>query len=164
MMQISSRTEYGLRCLLLLAREGTDQPLSISQIAARERLPRHYAQQILLKLRHAGLVKSVRGTQGGFALAKTPADISIGAIVRVLEGAPLQDTCDHFNRRSDCGHLENCSIRPVWQMISQRLWETLDSIQLHHLITDEKTVGHTLAVELPVLSAPSGTRSSFPSV
>lgn len=157
MMQISSKTEYGIRCLLLMARQGSGA-LSISQIAAQERLPRHFAQQIFLQLRRAGLVKSTRGTQGGFALALPPSQISIGAIVRLLEGVPLQDTCDHFNRRTSCGHLGDCSIRPIWQTISQRLWEALDRLNLQHLLTGEKAVGHALAVEIPVLTAPMMAR------
>jgi Rrf2 family protein len=152
MMQVSTKTEYGLRCLLILARQG--KAMSITQIAGREHLPKHYAQQILLQLRRGGIVKSIRGTQGGFALALEPSQISIGAVVRLLEGVPLQDTCDHFNRRVECGHLGDCSIRPIWQTISHRLWEALDRINLQHLLSDEKAVGQTLAVELPVLTAP----------
>ncbi len=154
MMQVSTKTEYALRCLLILARQPAGKALSITEISRSEHVPRHYAQQILLKLSRAGFVKSTRGTQGGFALAQDPAAISIGAVVRELEGVPFQDTCDRFNRRSDCGHLGGCGIRPIWQMISQRLWETLDHIHLKVLISDEKTVGKTLAIELPVLSNP----------
>ncbi|MFA5974587.1 MAG: Rrf2 family transcriptional regulator [Elusimicrobiota bacterium] len=153
MMQVSSKTEYGIRCLLHLAKQG-EKAVSISQIAAQEQIPRHFAHQIFLQLRRAGIVKSLRGTQGGFALASEPSKISVGSIVRLLEGVPLQDTCDHFNRRTSCGHLGGCSIRPIWQSISQRLWEALDRINLQHLLTDEKSVGHTLAVELPILTAP----------
>ena len=157
MMQVSSKTEYGLRCLLLMARQA-DKSVSISQIAAQERLPRQFVHQIFLKLRRAGIVKSTRGTQGGFCLASPPSEISVGAVVRLLEGVPLQDTCDHFNRRTSCGHLGDCSLRPVWQTISQRLWEALDGIHLQHLVSNEKTVGRTLAVEFPVLTAPMITR------
>ena len=147
-----------MRCLLLLARQEAGTALSIAQIASREKLPRPYAQQILLKLRHAGLVKSIRGTQGGFALAKESSAISVGAIVRVLEPASVEDTCTHFNRRSDCGHLGDCGIRPVWQWVSRRMWETLDSIFLSQLIQDEKTVGQGLIASLPVLTSPTVIR------
>ena len=140
-----------MRCLLRLARQPEGGSLSITEIVQLEHVPKHYAQQILMKLRQAGLVKSIRGTEGGFALAKAPSTISIGQVVRVLEGVPFKDTCDHFNKKTDCGHLGDCSIRPVWQIISQRLWEALDSIHLLHLIRDEKTVIDQLRVELPVL-------------
>jgi len=150
-MQISTKTEYGIRCLLRLARQPEGGALSISEISQLEHVPKHYAQQILMILRRAGLVKSIRGTEGGFALAQPSGAISVAQIVRVLEGVPFQDTCDHFNKRSDCGHLGDCSIRPVWQTISRRLWETLDSIPLQSLVADEKTVKNSLIKELPVL-------------
>jgi Rrf2 family protein len=130
--------------------------LSIPEIAHREKVPRHYAQQILLKLGRAGIVKSLRGIQGGFVLARLPERITLGEMLRVLEGVPFKDTCNHFNRKSDCGHLSGCSIRPVWQIVSQRLWESLDQISLKQLLSDEKTVGHRLESELPVLNQPSG--------
>jgi Rrf2 family iron-sulfur cluster assembly transcriptional regulator len=151
MMQISTTTEYGIRCLLRLAREPEGHSVAISAITQSEHVPKHYAQQILMRLRRAGLVKSIRGTEGGFALATPASEISIAQVVRVLEGVPFQDTCEHFNKKTDCGHLGDCSIRPIWQIISRRLWESLDHIHLLQLINDEKTVGQKLEVELPVL-------------
>src|SRR5580658_6946254 len=136
MMKVSTKTEYGLRCLLLLARQQGQTALSISQIAGQEWLPKHYVQQILSKLRRAGLGASTRGTQGGFALAKPPSAGCVADAVGVLEGAPFEDACGQFNKKSDCGHLGGCGIRPVWQTISRRLWETLDQIHLLHLIGD----------------------------
>src|SRR4051812_49166439 len=114
MLKISTRTEYGMRCLLLLARQKTGGSMAISEIAQIERVPKHYAQQIFMRLRRAGLVKSIRGTQGGFALARTPGEISVGSVLRVLEGVPREDACDHFNKKSECGHLGGCTIRPLW--------------------------------------------------
>src|ERR1019366_5415363 len=102
MMQVSTRTEYGLRCLLVLARQTEGKALSIADIAQGEHVPRPYAEQILLRLNRAGLVKSTRGTQGGFALSQPASQITIGTILRVLEGVPFKDTCDHFNRSTDC--------------------------------------------------------------
>ena len=151
-MQISTKTEYGLRCLSRLAREKPGEALSISEISRVEHVPKHYAQQILMRLRRADLVKSTRGTEGGFSLARPADTISIAQVVRVLEGVPFQDTCNHFNKSTDCGHLTgDCSIRPIWQIISRRLWEALDRIHLLHLIQDEKTVEKKLEVELPAL-------------
>ncbi len=153
-MQVSTRTEYGLRCLLLLARQGEGKALSLSEITQKEHLSKHYVEQILLRLRRADFVKSTRGTQGGFALSRPASDISIGSIIRALEKAPLTDTCNHFNRRTDCGHLGDCSIRPIWETIAKRLWDSLDQISLQHLISDERTVNQTLGRQLPVLTLP----------
>ena len=155
MMQVSTRTEYGLRCMILLAQQPEGEALSIPDIAKNEHLPKHYAQQILLKLRRAGFVKSLRGTQGGFALAMPASRIHVGGLIRHLEGVPFQATCDHFNRRKDCGHLRNCSIRPIWQIISQQLWAALDQISLQQLLGDERSVDTALSHELPILTLPS---------
>src|SRR5262245_43342288 len=123
MMQISTKTEYGLRCLLRLARQPQGESLALTEIVQSEHVPRHYDQQILIRLKLAGLVKSIRGTDGGFALAQAPSAITIAQVVRILEGVPFQDTCDHFNKRADCGHVGgSCSIRPIWNFISRRLW------------------------------------------
>ena len=150
MMHISTKTEYGIRCLLCLAREPGEESMSISEISQKENVPKHYAQQILLKLRRGGIVKSTRGTEGGFALAKAPTAITVAQVVQVLEGVPFQDTCDHFNKHTNCGHTDGCSIRPVWQIVSRRLWEALDQITLAQLVDDEKTVGQKLEAVLPL--------------
>jgi Rrf2 family protein len=151
MMQVSSRTEYGIRCLLLLSLQEKGKTLSLSQITRQESLPRHYVEQIFLKLRRAGFIKSIRGTQGGFALSMPAAEISLGAVIRVLEGVPFTQTCSRFNRGTDCGHLTRCSIRPVWDLIADRLWNALGQISLQHLVNDEQTVTQTLARELPAI-------------
>ncbi len=151
MMQISAKTEYGLRCLLRLAREAEGEALSIAEISKSERVPKQYAQQILLKLRRGGIVRSIRGTDGGFALAQPAREITVAQVVRVLEGAPFQDLCDHFTKNADCGHLKDCSIRPVWQIIGRRLWQALDRISLSQLVNDEKKVGETLEMEVPAM-------------
>jgi Rrf2 family protein len=140
MMKISTKTEYGVRCLVRLARQPAGSTVSISEITASEHVPKHYAQQILMRLRRAGFVKSTRGTEGGFELARKPSEISVGEIVRVLEGIPFHNTCDQFNRRLDCGHLGGCGIRPMWDMISRRLWDTLDGIHLLQLMREEASV------------------------
>src|ERR1035437_8272925 len=101
MMKISTKTEYGLRCLLRLTRQPEGEALSITEIAKQEDVPKQYAQQILMRLRRAELLKSLRGTDGGFVLARSAASISVGEVVRVLEGIPFDDTCGKFNERSD---------------------------------------------------------------
>lgn len=150
MMQVSTKTEYGLRCLVLLARQAPGASLAISEIAEQEKLPRAYIQQILLKLRRSGIVKSIRGTDGGFALAMDPERISLATIVGALEGVPFEDTCSRFNQKADCGHLSSCSIQPIWAMVSRRLWETLEGITLRQLSANTVAT-RVMQKELPVL-------------
>ncbi len=157
MLQVSSKTEYGMRCLRLVALEGAEKALSLSDIARREHVPKPYAQQIMHQLRRAGLVKSTRGTQGGFTLAKPSSEISVGDILRVLENNASANACETFNKKNECGHMGDCSIRPVWETVAQRLWAALDHITLNDLIKDEKSVSKRLEIELPVLNSPGSS-------
>src|SRR6516162_9973313 len=87
-MKISSQEEYGLRCLLRLAGADEGHSLTIPEIAAAERLSHPYVAKLLSVLRQAGLIDSVRGRAGGYRLAASPSDISLGSVLRVL-GEPL---------------------------------------------------------------------------
>lgn len=161
MMQVSTRTEYGMRCLLLMAKQEEGKALSLGDVSRQEHLPRPYAHQIMVRLRRAGLVKSLRGTQGGFALAKPADQISVGAILRVLEGNPFEDTCNHFNQKCDCGHLGDCSLRPVWETVARRVWEALDRVTLQHLLANERAVEQKLVTELPVINFVGNPQASL---
>jgi len=88
-MKDGSRGDYGLRALVYLAARGEQgKPVQIHAIAERQQIPEDYLRQLLVQLRAAGLVKSVRGPHGGYLLAKTPVEISMGEVIEVLEGAP----------------------------------------------------------------------------
>ena len=90
-MKDGSRGDYGLRALVYLAaRVEHGKPVQIHAIAERQQIPEDYLRQLLVQLRAAGLVKSVRGPHGGYLLAKTPLEISMGEVIEVLEGAPEQ--------------------------------------------------------------------------
>tara|TARA_B100000405_G_C16623287_1_gene388562 strand:- start:137 stop:565 length:429 start_codon:yes stop_codon:yes gene_type:complete len=90
-MKDGSRGDYGLRALVFLAASvELGKPVQIHAIAERQQIPEDYLRQLLVQLRAAGLVKSVRGPHGGYLLAKTPAEISMGEVIEVLEGAPEQ--------------------------------------------------------------------------
>src|SRR5947209_4051855 len=98
-MKISSQEEYGLRCLMCLARAGDRLSLTIPEIAAAERLSVPYAAKILAVLRQAGLIESVRGRSGGYRLAATPAEITLGSVLMVL-GEPLFDAPGYCERHA----------------------------------------------------------------
>ena len=90
-MKDGSRGDYGLRALVFLAASvELGKPVQIHAIAERQQIPEDYLRQLLVQLRAAGLVKSVRGPHGGYLLAKTPDEISMGEVIEVLEGAPEQ--------------------------------------------------------------------------
>ncbi|HHY64233.1 MAG TPA: Rrf2 family transcriptional regulator, partial [Clostridiaceae bacterium] len=85
-MQISTKGRYGLHALVDLALHGSGQPETIKNIAERCRLPEEYILQIFVVLRRAGIVKSVRGSRGGYILAKAPSEITVGDVLTSLEG------------------------------------------------------------------------------
>jgi Rrf2 family protein len=143
-MKISSQEEYGLRCLLRLARaeENRVQSLTIPEVAAGEGLSPPYVAKLLGVLRHAGLIDSARGRAGGYRLARPPAEVSLGQVLMAL-GEPLFEEpgyCErHAGTESDghCVHLGNCNIRAVWFTLESWLRRALDQISLVDLLQGE---------------------------
>jgi Rrf2 family protein len=130
---LSQKAKYALRALLVLAEEGDDRPLMISDIAERHNLPKKFLEQILLDLKHHGLVQSRRGRSGGYALLKPAAEISFGQVVRIIDGplAPLPCLSKMAYRRcEDCPGEEACEIRRVFARTHQLTSEVLDSTTL----------------------------------
>mgnify|MGYP001081745134 CR=1 FL=1 len=114
-MRISAVEEYGLRCLLALARKGSDKQLSIAEIAEIEGISVPYASKLLAILRRAGLVTAERGRGGGFSIASDPATINLYEVLTAL-GGPMIDPkhCSRFSGQKDqCVHTDNCSIHDV---------------------------------------------------
>jgi Rrf2 family protein len=130
---LSQKAKYALRALLALAEQGDDQPLLISDIAERHNLPRKFLEQILLDLKHNGLVQSRRGRSGGYALLKPAAEISFGQVVRIIDGplAPLPCLSRMAYRRcEDCPGEESCAIRRVFALTHQLSTDVLDRTSL----------------------------------
>ena len=134
-MKVSALEEYGLRCLVQLARGGAEPAsgvtLSTREIAEREGLGLEYAAQILSTLRKAGLVGSVRGVNGGFRLARPAANLSVGELFRALDG-PFDDTiCESYTGQLEtCANAGDCQVAPVWQELSRRVYGFLDGVTL----------------------------------
>jgi Rrf2 family protein len=130
---LSQKAKYALRALLVLAEEGDDRPLMISDIAERHNLPKKFLEQILLDLKHHGLVQSRRGRSGGYALLKPAAEISFGQVVRIIDGplAPLPCLSKMAYRRcEDCPGEQACEIRRVFARTHQLTSDVLDSTTL----------------------------------
>jgi len=110
-------------------------------MAARERLPGDYVEQILLRMRRAGIVESTRGARGGYALARPPEHISVRDVIQASELTTFDLHCvSHPVDADRCAAAENCSIRPVWVLLQQRIDEVLEGVKLSDLLTDEATV------------------------
>ena len=149
-MRITTWAEYGVICALHLAKRGAEGPVTGRDIASRERLPPDYVEQILLRLRRADLVTSVRGARGGYRLARDPASISIRDVIHASELTTFDLHCvSHPVDEERCAASHECSIRPVWVMLQRRIDDVLDSVSLADLLHDEPTVRQR--VGLPVL-------------
>ena len=113
----------------------------------RRVLPPDYVEQILLKLRRAGLVRSVRGAKGGYLLAREPADITVRDVVAAAENHTFEVNCDvHPVVPDRCSPSSACSIRPLWRALQQRIDELLDSVSLADLQREESAVVELVSV------------------
>lgn len=130
---LSRKTKYGLRALLLLAREYERGPVLISELAERERIPKKFLELILLQLKNAGVLHSRKGKGGGYALAKAPREIMMGRIVRVLEGplAPVPCVSETaYHTCDECGDEATCAIRLVMKQVRDAIADILDHTSL----------------------------------
>jgi Rrf2 family protein len=149
-VRITTWAEYGLICALHLARRADDGPVTGREIASQERLPGDYVEQILLRLRRAGIVTSTRGARGGYTLSRAAAEISVRDIISASELTTFDLHCvTHPVGEERCSEATNCSIRPVWVMLQQKIDDVLESVHLSDLLHDEGTVRRR--VGLPIL-------------
>src|SRR5687768_5498620 len=126
-MKISAMQEYGLRCVLQVAAHKSESPLTVRDIAQREGLTAVYVAKILVTLRRAGLVRSVRGVHGGYVLSRPAREISVaetlGALGRLDKG---NNHCQRFpGTQSECTHIQNCGIRPVLGILTDHIYKFL---------------------------------------
>ena len=157
---LSSLQEYGVRCLLQLARRPGGGPLTAREIAEAEGLSTNYVEKILSHVREHGLVKSVRGVHGGFLLTKPAEEISLKEVFYAL-GGPIytEEFCDKFTGHRDaCIHTNNCGIRPLWSFLTKELDRILAQTSVHDLLQQEADMTAQMAKRWATLT--ETTRSS----
>ena len=153
-MKISAQEEYGLRCLLQLARAQQGSLMTVKEIAKREALSSAYVEKLLRLLAKAGLVHSLRGLRGGYILNRPPEQITLGQVVTALGQVPSTvHICQQFTGTQDaCVHISNCGIRSVWSSLTTFLQSFLERTTLASLLDDELTVADRLARRLDGVS------------
>jgi Rrf2 family protein len=133
-MKLSPLEEYGLRCLLQLARRPQDHPITIRQIAEGEGLSTAYVGKLMFLLHRAGLVQSTRGVQGGYLLSRPAADLKLDEIFAALDPGVLDDVCDKFTgTEPSCVHNGTCVLKHVWQGLNRHINQYLKSVSLKDL-------------------------------
>lgn len=136
-MKLSTKGRYGARAMLDLALHiSGNEPVSLNSIAERQEISEQYLEQIFSALRKAGLVKSERGAQGGYRLGKSAAKITVGEILRALEG-PL-DLVDCVSASGKCKRYDECVMKDVWRKVTESIRGTVDSITVEDLVNDYK--------------------------
>jgi Rrf2 family protein len=138
-MRVSAQEEFGLRCLLAIAKTPSDGITTIEEISYMEGITYPNVSKVLRPLRTGGFIKSLRGKRGGYAMAKDPADIRISDVLKALGGSVydhnfcirhsggVSDACVRFNTSS-------CGVRELWKRVQSTVDELLDSITLEDLL------------------------------
>ncbi len=133
-MRVSAKELYGLRAMSEFARHFGQGPLSLAEVAKRQGISQPYLEQIAIDLRRAGLLRSKRGAQGGYSLARAPEVLTAGDVIRALEGSILPIQCVAEQRCVPCSLEDRCSTRGIWEQVRDRLVETLDATTLADLL------------------------------
>ena len=139
-MKLSTKGRYGLRALIDLALYSENETVSIASISARQNISESYLEQLIAKLRKAGLVTSVRGAGGGYKLAKPASEISVGDILRALEGSLDAVKCPGLEEENSCDGSEFCVTKYVWQKINDSINRTVDEMKLDQLVRESKSM------------------------
>jgi len=151
-MKLTSQEEYGLRCLLRLAREGEGESLTIPKISQKEGISNFYVAKLMRILRRGGLVKSVRGQAGGYALARPADRIVVGEALAILGGRLYEPAfCEeHAGSESSCTNSVDCSVRSLWRAVQQVIDQVLSKTTLKDLLANEQEMtsraGHLVKV------------------
>jgi len=127
-----------------------DGPVTGREIAATERLPADYVEQIMLKLRRAEIVRSTRGARGGYHLARDPQQISVRDVIAASEHSTFEVHCtSHPVEQDRCAASHECSIRPVWLLLQRRIDDVLESVRLSDLLLQESDVRERIGLVQP---------------
>jgi Rrf2 family cysteine metabolism transcriptional repressor len=135
-VKLSTRTRYGTRALLDLARHRGGKPVRLKDIAERQNISLHYLEHIITPLVGAGIVRSIRGARGGIQISKRPEQVKLSEVVALLEGtmAPVDCVIDP----ESCRRSDSCATRDVWSEVKNAIDKALNSVTLQDLIEREQ--------------------------
>lgn len=139
-MKLSTKGRYGLRAFIDLAVWGEEEPVSLASIAERQDISVSYLEQLMAKLKRAGLVNSIRGVNGGYVIAKPAEEISAGDVLRALEGdiTPVECAGIGSKKAAPCNGSAHCVSKIVWKRINDSINNTVDSIYIGELVKESK--------------------------
>lgn len=173
-MRFTAQEEYGLRCMVQLARHEERGPLSIQQIAKAERLTPAYVGKLLSILRKGGLVASQHGATGGYRLPRPAADMNVGEVLDILGGRLFEPkVCEKYpgvgfapasaGVQPFCVHTTECSIRSLWAGLDLIVGQVLHRTRLADLVRGERTLASWISEQTPaILEAAAASASLRP--
>lgn len=140
-MKISTKGRYGLRSIIDLIIHSNGENVPLINIAERQEISKNYLEQVFASLRKAGIVNSTKGAQGGYYLASKPSEITVGDVLRVLEGDLSVVSTDPAAQDSP---IEQCIQRNVWDKVDKKTQEIIDGISLEDLVNEYRDDINTL--------------------
>ena len=142
-MKLSTKGRYGLRAMIDLAINADGQAISIKSISERQSISENYLERIIALLKKAGYVQSTRGAQGGYTLCQETRDISVGDILRALEGDLNPVDCTLTNDNLECSAENFCVTKFVWKKISDSINNVVDGISLQDMVDEQLSIQNT---------------------
>ena len=139
-MKLSTKGRYGLQAILDVACHSDGALVPISSIASRLELSEAYLEQLMAKLKKEGLIESQRGAMGGYRLARSADQISVGDVLRALEGGLDACSCPGLGTHKTCKGADQCVTKYVWERINESIAKTVDGISLQKLVEESRTV------------------------
>ena len=147
-MKLSTKITYGVRALFDIAYHSCGIPAKVNDIARRQGISARYIEQIFIKFKNANIIKTIRGPKGGYMLARKPEEISLGDIIRSIEGEIELVSCKP-NKPEDgeCVMSESCVTAPIWAELNGKVSSFFDSISIKDLCERGKALGITRDME-----------------
>ena len=146
-MQITYKGDYALKTILYLALHYGESPVTIHELSSRADIPEKFLEQILLDLKRGGFVESRRGNVGGYLLARNPAEIKLGDVIRFIDG-PIEPIACVDKKYHGCNELYKCIFRDIWQQVAASTAGIIDNITFEDLVKRTKSVKSHLAYQI----------------
>jgi len=144
---ISTKGRYGLRSMADLVLNAQENPVPLREIAERQGISESYLEQVFALLRKAGLVNAIRGSYGGYTLARPADQITVGEVLQALEGPLTLANCAKIGTPLECDKMDSCLTMPFWKELSAKMEEVMSSFTLQDLVAKETLPGLTPEVK-----------------
>jgi len=137
-MLVSKKCQYGLRAIFDLCRRARRRPVKTAEIAKAQAIPRRFLEAILSQLKQAGFVASQRGNEGGYVMARSPEELTVGEVIRFIEGPIGPVGCVADDLQDKCPLYGDCVLLPMWEKVRKAILEVYDNTTFQDLVEQER--------------------------